>query len=72
MSFIRTEQGKNVIFFGADYDKIEMKSLYKALNVSKPDLVMVQLSPEYLLDNFEQHPEKYVQGEWLFNDLKYM
>jgi hypothetical protein len=33
-----------------------MKNLYKALNVAKPDLVMVQISPEYILDNFEQHP----------------
>ncbi len=52
VSFVRSETGKNVIFFGADYDKIEIKNLYKALNVAKPDLVLVQVGPEHLLDNF--------------------
>ena len=32
----------NVIFFGANFnDAFPSKNLYKALNVSKPDLVMV-------------------------------
>jgi hypothetical protein len=34
---VRSEQGKNVIFFGADYEQLEVKNLYKALNVAKPD-----------------------------------
>jgi hypothetical protein len=38
---MRSENEKNIIFFGADYDKIEMKNLYKALTVSKPDIVLV-------------------------------
>ena len=47
----------NVIFYGANYgDEFVSKNLYKALNVAKPDLVMVQLSPEYLLRDFEQLP----------------
>lgn len=44
----------NVIFFGANFDdNFPSKNLYKALNVAKPDLVFVQISPDYLLDNFE-------------------
>ena len=45
----------NVIFFGANFDEDSMpvKNLYKALNVAKPDLVMVQLSPDYLLSNMD-------------------
>jgi hypothetical protein len=32
----------NVIFFGANYnEEFPAKNLYKALNVAKPDLVMV-------------------------------
>ena len=43
----------NVIFFGANFgEAFPSKNLYKALNVAKPDLVMVQLSPEYLLTDF--------------------
>jgi len=41
VSFVRSRQGKNVIFFGADYEQLEIKNLYKALNVAKPDLVLV-------------------------------
>ena len=57
MSYVRSQTGKNVIFFGADYEKLEIKNLYKALNVAKPDLVLVQLGPEHLLENFNQNPE---------------
>jgi hypothetical protein len=31
----------NVILFGADYKELPVKNLYKALNVAKPDLIMM-------------------------------
>lgn len=52
VSFVRSQNQKNIIFFGANYNNLDAKNLYKALNVAKPDLVMVQLAPDYLLDNF--------------------
>ena len=49
------ERKTNIIFFGANFDNdYPAKNLYKALNVAKPDLVMVQMSPDYLLSNFDQ------------------
>ena len=46
------EQGRlaNVILFGADYGSIQSKSIYKALNVVKPDVILLCLSPEFDLD----------------------
>lgn len=52
VSFVRSTNAKNIIFFGADYENIEMKNLYKAMTIAKPDLVLVQLGPEHLLKNF--------------------
>lgn len=47
-------QRTNVIFFGANFDnEFPAKNLYKALNVAKPDCVLVQMSPDYLLSNFD-------------------
>jgi len=47
-------QSSNVIFFGANYDEsFPIKNLYKALNVIRPDALLVQLSPDLLLQNFE-------------------
>ena len=47
-------QSSNVIFFGANYDEsFPIKNLYKALNVVRPDALLVQLSPDLLLQNFE-------------------
>lgn len=65
----------NVIFFGANFnDSFPSKNLYKALNVAKPDLVMVQLSPDYLLTDFNQRPERfdYESNEWKFSSSKYI
>lgn len=65
-----------VIFFGADYqdEDFPAKNLYKALRVAKPDLVLVQLSPEFLLQDFELHPEKhnYIKSEWEYSKSKYV
>jgi len=47
-------QSTNVICFGANYnERFPMKNLYKALNVIRPDALLVQLSPDILLSNFE-------------------
>ena len=59
LTYVRMRKNKlgrqtNVVFFGANFnDEFPSKNLYKALNLSKPDLVMVQLSPEYLLSDFK-------------------
>lgn len=70
----RTQQ-TNVIFFGANFDnEFPAKNLYKALNVAKPDCVMVQLSPDYLLSNFNQRPMRfdYADEKWNFCKQKYI
>ena len=72
VSFIRSKEQKNIIFFGADFDTLNMKNLYKAMNVAKPDLVMVQLSPNYLLDNFEQHPGLIKDNKFEFTQDRYI
>ena len=47
MTYVRMRKNRlgrqtNVIFFGANYNEnFPSKNLYKALNISKPDLVMV-------------------------------
>ena len=41
VSFVRSKHGKNIVFFGADYERCSMKNMYKAMTVAKPDLVMV-------------------------------
>ena len=43
----------NVIFIGADYKEFEVKNLYKALNVIKPDVVLLQVRPDEILEGFE-------------------
>ena len=44
----------NVVFFGANYlDSYPIKNLYKALNIFKPDALLVKLRPDLLLDNFK-------------------
>jgi len=43
----------NLVLFGATYEQyFPIKNLYKALNVFKPDAVVVQLHPDLLLENF--------------------
>ena len=50
-----------------------MKNMYKAMTVAKPDLVMVQVSPDLLLDNFEQYPEKHTSEDgWVFDEQAYL
>jgi len=44
------DQFSNVILFGANYKSgYHLKNLYKALNVAKPDAIVLALRPEYLL-----------------------
>ncbi len=43
----------NVIFIGADYADFEVKNLYKSLNVIRPDLVIMQVRPDLVLDKFK-------------------
>jgi hypothetical protein len=43
----------NVIFVGAEYKEFEVKNLYKSLNVIKPDLVIMQVRPDLVLDRFK-------------------
>lgn len=48
-----TGQQTNLIFFGANFDnEFPAKNLYKAMNVARPDLVLVQMDPLNLLDDF--------------------
>lgn len=50
----REDEFTNVVFFGANYlDSYPIKNLYKALNVFKPDALLVQMRPDLLLDNFK-------------------
>lgn len=45
--FNNQEQAANVMFFGANFDSgFPLKNLYKALNVVKPDTILVQLPPD--------------------------
>ena len=43
----------NVILMGADFDKLEVKNIYKALNLVKPDIVLLQVKPDLVLDKFK-------------------
>jgi hypothetical protein len=43
----------NVIFIGADYEDFDVKNLYKSLNVIRPDLVVIQVRPDLVLDKFK-------------------
>ena len=80
LTYVRMRKNKlgrqtNVIFFGANFnDNFPSKNLYKALNVAKPDLVMVQLSPEHLLNDFEQRPQIFNREKdtWEFCPRKYI
>lgn len=45
--FNTQEQAANVLFFGANFDSgFPLKNLYKALNVVKPDTILVQIPPD--------------------------
>ena len=73
----KNKQGRqtNVVFFGANFDSsFPSKNLYKALSVAKPDLVMVQLRPDYLLSGFEPWPTTYdyTEEQWKFCPMKYI
>lgn len=82
LTYVRMRKNKlgrqtNVIFYGANFSDdtvFQAKNLYKALNVAKPDLVMVQLSPELLLSDFKQRPERFNRQRqaWEFQPLAYL
>lgn len=38
---------------GADYDDFEEKNIYKALNLIKPDAIVLQVRPDLVLDKFQ-------------------
>ncbi len=42
----------NLIFLGADFKDFEAKNLYKALNLVKPDVIVVQVRPDEILEGF--------------------
>ncbi len=72
VAYVRTQTDKSVVFFGADYENINIKNLYKAMTVAKPDLVLVQIPPHYILDNFSQHPTRFADSKWVFDSLNYL
>lgn len=52
MQIEEEEKGRaaNVIFVGAEFENFEMKNLYKSLNLIKPDVVVMQVRPDLVLD----------------------
>ncbi len=53
------ERAANVIFIGAEYEEeFEVKKLYKSLNVIKPDMVMIQVRPDLVLERFKGYEEE--------------
>lgn len=56
----------NAIFIGADYENFEVKNLYKSLNLVKPDVVVLQVRPDLVLEN----DFKYVGGA--IDEAKYL
>jgi hypothetical protein len=47
-----------VIFVGADFEGFEVKNLYKSLNLIKPDLIMMQVRPDLVLDRFKNYEDE--------------
>jgi hypothetical protein len=41
----------NVIFMAADFKEFEVKNLYKSLNLVKPDVILMQVRPDSVLDS---------------------
>jgi len=72
VAYVRTQTDKSVVFFGADYENINIKNLYKAMTVAKPDVVLVQIPPHYILDNFAQHPVRFADSKWVFDSFNYL
>ena len=52
------ERNANGIFIGADYENFEVKNLYKSLNLVKPDVIVLQVRPDLVLEN----DFKYLEG----------
>ena len=65
------EDVSNVVFFGANYDDyFPIKNLYKAMNLVKPDAILVQLRPDVLLRNFKIDELRVQTGE--LDEKKYL
>ena len=47
-----------MIFVGADFEEFEVKNLYKSLNLIKPDLIMMQVRPDLVLDRFKNYEDE--------------
>jgi hypothetical protein len=56
----KTQRAANVIFVGADFENFELKNLYKSLNLIKPDLIMMQVRPDLVLDRFKNYEDELV------------
>lgn len=46
-------RSSNVILMGADYENFEEKNIYKALNLVKPDAILLQVRPDLVLHKFK-------------------
>ena len=71
---MNNERKTNVVFFGPNFQgrSFPAKNLYKAMNVVRPDAVLVQMSPDLLLDEFQVWPEVNEEGIWNFSQDKYL
>ena len=47
-----------MIFVGAEFEEFEVKNLYKSLNLIKPDLIMMQVRPDLVLDRFKNYEDE--------------
>eukprot|EP00347_Sterkiella_histriomuscorum_P014480 403360714 len=47
-----SNRNANVLFLGADFENFELKNLYKTMNFFKPEIILVQVRPDQILDNF--------------------
>lgn len=45
------QRAANAIFVGADYENFEVKNMYKSLNLVKPDVILLQVRPDLVLEN---------------------
>jgi hypothetical protein len=52
----------------ADFENFEVKNLYKSLNLIKPDLIMMQVRPDLVLDRFKNYEDEVLIEK---RDLRY-
>ena len=67
-----TNHKSNVLFFSSDFSKLKMKNVYKALNLVKPDIILLQLRPDQVLSNFKTDLLKQdINKDWVLNEKLY-